>query len=125
MLQNITRETGYVERNTETRSCNHHSSGKAISVTYCGCVSVALGIQHTKRLRPVVFPLWPLELWGHAVGQLVGALCHNPEGRGFDSRWCHWNISLTYTFRVQYRPVVDSASNRNEYQEYLLARGGG
>jgi hypothetical protein len=31
----------------------------------------------------------------HAVAQLVEALCHKPEGRGFDSRLCHWNISLT------------------------------
>ena len=23
------------------------------------------------------------------------ALRYNPEGRGFDSRWCHWNSSLT------------------------------
>jgi hypothetical protein len=23
--------------------------------------------------------------WGHAVAQLVEALCHKPEGRGFDS----------------------------------------
>jgi hypothetical protein len=22
------------------------------------------------------------------------ALCYKPEGRGFDFRWCHWNISL-------------------------------
>ena len=28
--------------------------------------------------------------------QLVQALRYNPEGRGFDSRWCHWNFSLTY-----------------------------
>ena len=32
---------------------------------------------------------------GHAVTQLVGALCYKAEGRGFDSRWCHWNFSLT------------------------------
>jgi len=24
-----------------------------------------------------------------AVAQLVEALCYKPEGRGFDSRWCH------------------------------------
>jgi len=24
-----------------------------------------------------------------------GALRYKPEGRGFDSRWCHWNFSLT------------------------------
>jgi len=31
----------------------------------------------------------------HAVAQLVEALCYKSEGRGFDSRWCHWNFSLT------------------------------
>jgi len=31
----------------------------------------------------------------HAVVQLVEALRSKPEGRGFDSRWCHWNFSLT------------------------------
>ena len=34
-------------------------------------------------------------LLGHAVAQLVEALRYEPEGRGFDSRWCHWNFSLT------------------------------
>jgi hypothetical protein len=33
--------------------------------------------------------------WGHALAQLVEALRYKPEGRGFDSRWCHWNFSLT------------------------------
>ena len=28
--------------------------------------------------------------WGHAVSKLVEALRYKPEGRGFDSRWCHW-----------------------------------
>jgi len=27
---------------------------------------------------------------GHAVAQLVEALCYKSEGRGFGSRWCHW-----------------------------------
>ena len=29
------------------------------------------------------------EGWGHAIAQLVEALRYKPEGRGFDSRWCH------------------------------------
>jgi hypothetical protein len=29
------------------------------------------------------------------VAQLVEALRYKPEGRGFDSRGCHWNFSLT------------------------------
>ena len=28
--------------------------------------------------------------WVHAVAQLGKALRYKPEGRGFDSRWCHW-----------------------------------
>jgi hypothetical protein len=32
---------------------------------------------------------------GHAVAQLVEALCYKPEGRGFDSRRYHRNFSLT------------------------------
>ena len=57
---------------------------------------------------------------GYAVAQLVEALRYKQEGRGFDSRRCHWNFSLTKSFRPQYGPGVDSASNRNEYQEYFL-----
>jgi len=29
------------------------------------------------------------------VAQLVEALRYKPEGREFDSQWCHWNFSLT------------------------------
>jgi hypothetical protein len=32
---------------------------------------------------------------GYAVAQLVKALRYKPEGRGFDSRWSHWNFSVT------------------------------
>jgi hypothetical protein len=53
---------------------------------------------------------------GHAVAQLVEALRYKTEGRGFDSRWCHWN------YFIDYGPGVDSPTNRNEYQEYFLGR---
>ena len=51
---------------------------------------------------------------------MVEALRHKPKDRGFDSRWCHGNFSLTLSFRLCYDHKVDSASNRNEYQEYFL-----
>jgi len=38
----------------------------------------------------------------------------------FYSRWCHCDFSLTQSFRPHYGPGVDTDSNRNEYQEYLL-----
>jgi hypothetical protein len=34
-------------------------------------------------------------LRGYAVAHLVEALFYKPEGRGFDSRWSYWNLSLT------------------------------
>ena len=55
------------------------------------------------------------------MAQLVEALRYKPEGRGFDSRWCHWNFSLTQSFRPHYDPGVDSASNINEYQKCFLS----
>jgi len=64
-------------------------------------------------------------LWlGHSVAQLVEALRYKLERCGFDSRWCHWNFSLIQSLRPHYGPGVDSASNRNEYQEYFLGGRG-
>ena len=34
-------------------------------------------------------------MWGYEVAQLIEALRYKPEGRGFDSRWSHWNFSVT------------------------------
>jgi hypothetical protein len=56
---------------------------------------------------------------GARGGAVVEALSYKPEGRGIDSRWCQ-NLSLTQSFRSYYDPGVDSASNRNEYQECFL-----
>jgi hypothetical protein len=69
--------------------------------------------------------MWPLESYkGHEVAQLVEALRYKPEDSGFDSRWCHWNFSLTQSIWLHCGPGVDSASNRNEYQEYFLGGKG-
>ena len=32
---------------------------------------------------------------GERGGVVVKALHYKPAGRGFDSRWCHWNFSVT------------------------------
>ena len=62
---------------------------------------------------------------GPWVAQLIEALRCKPEGRGFGSRWCHWNFSLTYSFRSHNGPGVDSGSNRNDNQEYFRRGKGG
>jgi hypothetical protein len=50
---------------------------------------------------------------------------YNPEGCGFDSRLCHWNFSLTWSFLPHYGLGVVSASIRNGYHEYFLGYKGG
>ena len=45
--------------------------------------------------------LYPQEIFlvlisvGDRVGTVVKLLRYSLEGRWFDSRWCHWNFSLT------------------------------
>jgi hypothetical protein len=51
---------------------------------------------------------------------VVQALRYKSGGPRFDSRWCHWYFSLTQSFQSHYDLGVDTASNRNEYQEYFL-----
>ena len=51
---------------------------------------------------------------------MVKVLRYKLEGRWFDPSWCHWNFSLKQSFRSHYGPGVDSASSRNEYQNYFL-----
>jgi hypothetical protein len=45
---------------------------------------------------------------------------HKLTGGGFDSQNCHWNISLTWSFRSNSGSEVDSASNKSKYQEHLF-----
>ena len=56
---------------------------------------------------------------GAGDGAVGGALRYKPEGRGFDSRRCVLDFLLT-SFRPNSGPGVDSACNRNEYQDYFL-----
>ena len=52
------------------------------------------------------------------MAQLVEALCYKPVVRGFDSRWGRFDLLLTVSFRSA--PGFDTASNRSEYEGYLL-----
>ena len=96
------------------------------------CAGTTWSIQHVTVLHPKLWSSSQVscifltnfhlqQTQGYAVAQLVEALRYKPEGRGF----VHWNFSLTKSFRLQCGPGVDSASDRNEYQEYFLGGRGG
>ena len=42
--------------------------------------------------------------FGHAVAQLVETQRYKPEGRGFDSRCCHWNFVIDVTLSAALQP---------------------
>ena len=52
---------------------------------------------------------------GDRGSTVVKMMCYKSEGRWFDPSWCHRNFHWSH-----YGRGVDSASNRNEYQEYSL-----
>ena len=60
--QNQTRQVMYVQCDIETRSCIHCCSGKAITITYSECGSVAWVTQHAKRVRCIVLHLWSVSV---------------------------------------------------------------
>ena len=49
---------------------------------------------HTKLIENGVTPTVVRRI-ALRMAQLVEALRYKPEGRGFDSRWCQWDFSLT------------------------------
>jgi len=53
-LKETKRQTVYLKRNTEVRSCNHCYRGKTISIAYSECVFVAIVIQHAMRMRHII-----------------------------------------------------------------------
>ena len=58
---------------------------------------------------------------GDHGGTVVKVLCYKSEGRWFDPRWLSLeNFIDIKSFRSHYGPGVNSASNRNEYQDYFL-----
>jgi hypothetical protein len=54
LLQHLQERQCRYKRNIEVRSHTNCYRGKAISITYSECVSVALVTQHTKRMRRVI-----------------------------------------------------------------------
>jgi len=48
----------------------------------------------TRDVNKIFIQRTPLKS-GYRGSTVVNVLCYKSEGRWFDSRWCHWNFSLT------------------------------
>jgi len=57
----------YAKANIEARSRNYCRRVKAIIITYYECVSVALVIQHAKRMRRVLYGFLGSAIFFHII----------------------------------------------------------
>ena len=86
MVENMEEQDRQCTYKFEARSCNHSCSGKAISIIYCDCVCVALGIQHAMRVHLLSFVACLSVHCG--PGNVVGiATGYGLDGPGIESRW--------------------------------------
>jgi len=111
------------------RICGPSLTETSLSGAYLYLVNDAKMDRMALESQTGVIRCIPLDIWapltnirGHAV---VEALRYKSEGSRFDTRWSHWNFSFTSFFRPHYGLGIDSASNRNENQEYFLGCYGG
>jgi hypothetical protein len=67
-------QDGKYKHNIEARSRNHCCREKAISITCSECMSVALVIQHAKRMRRIMWPVWICNIFSHYLinGAILG-----------------------------------------------------
>ena len=110
-MQQVGTETqahGFISQETVIFKC------QASHVKYWNHMLVCAGSGST----PKKFGRLPWS-YEYAVAQFVEALRYKSEDNGFDSRWCHWNFFIDIILPCTMVRGVDSASNRNEYQEYF------
>jgi hypothetical protein len=75
-----------------------HQTMNYMKQTYDVCSTLKIATLSSSAFLVLVYQVVEFTSpdWGLMVAQLVEALRYNPEGRGFDSRLCHWHFSLTY-----------------------------
>jgi hypothetical protein len=71
-----------------------------------------------KWYQAIILGEYPI--WGDHGDTVVKVLHYKSEGCWFDPRWCHGIFHWHKSFWLHNGPEVNSASNRNEYQEYFL-----
>ena len=69
------------------------TSGESVSLVTNSTDNILM-YESESKFKLNILNTWCKTTSGHPVAQLVEALSYTPGGRGFDSRWCHWNFSL-------------------------------
>ena len=90
----------YVEHKDVALSSNRCCSGKAMTITYCECVFVALGIQHAMRIGHIV-------ICGLTALQSCSTLCHKRH----DLKEKLLNTKCVFWFSVQLLSETDEQTD--------------
>ena len=93
-----------------------------VYVEYVSCASiyVSLCMQLCAHTHTHTHTHIYIYIYGDRGSTVVKVLCYKSESRWFDPSRCQWILRNIKSFRSHYSPDVDSASNRNEYQEHFL-----
>jgi hypothetical protein len=99
------------------------STGRTVKCTLVQALRLSTG-RTAHRGRIQLYPFMTTALEGVRVQRHTPAALYPRKRPGthrwFDPRWCHGIFHWHKSFWSHYGPGVDSASNRNEYQEYFL-----
>ena len=68
---------------------------KMCSLIYLQTASEIFLILRRIQRGIIINLLWYSRKVGNRGGTVFKGMCYKSEGRWFDSRWCHWNFSLT------------------------------
>jgi hypothetical protein len=102
-----TRQTMYVECNTEVDSCNHWCSGKTVSITYSECGFVALSIKHAMCMpNSHLWPVWLYYIfhiisWRHDLKKKVLEVCFDFV-YNFHLKHCSQQCTLVFMYSTCY-----------------------
>jgi hypothetical protein len=109
VVQVSTRETVYIWRKIEARSCTNCLSGQTMSVKHSDCVFIALDIQRAVRMSHTACHLWPARLYNIFLRCLINDTIlgkKNIEHKMCASIFCTIYVEIFLILRRIWRNVI-------------------